>query len=47
MTLMYVMHKMAYMYVASIWMPQKINGTVKHKKFKLYSFELYIKQTEH
>ena len=40
------MHKMTYMYVASIWMPRKINGTVKNEKFKLYPFELYIKQTE-
>lgn len=27
-------------------MPRKINGTVKNEKFKLYSFELYIKLTE-
>ena len=41
-----VMHKMTYVYVASLWMPRKISGTVKNEKFKLYSFELYIKQTE-
>ena len=40
------MHKMTYVYVASQWMPRKISGTVKNEKFKLYSFELYIKQTE-